>query len=60
MINGLLADLDKTVKIHYDNAEVKQSNVALKYSSSIQLARFRSVGLNFEYKISKFGAGGRR
>ena len=37
MINGLLADLDKPVKIHYENTEVKQSNVALKYSSSIQL-----------------------
>ena len=60
MINRLLADLDKTVKIHHDNTEVKQSNVVLKYSSSrfscFKLARFRSVGLNFEYKISKFGA----
>ena len=30
MINRLLADLDKTVKIHHDDTEVKQSNVVLK------------------------------
>ena len=30
MINRLLADLDKTVKIHHDNTEVKQDNVVLK------------------------------
>ena len=42
MINRPLPDLDKIVKIHHDNAEV---------------ARFRSVGVNFECKISKFGAG---
>ena len=30
MINRLLADLGKTVKIHHDNTKVKQSNVVLK------------------------------
>ena len=43
MINRLLAGLDKTVKIHHDNTEVKQSNVALKYSSSIQLLQVGQI-----------------
>ena len=34
MIYRLFADLYKTVKIHHDNTEVKQSNVVLMYSSS--------------------------
>ena len=43
MINRLLADLDKTVKIHHDNTEVKQSNVILKYSSFIQLLQVGQI-----------------
>ena len=43
MINRLLADLDKTVKIHHDNTDVKQSNVVLKYSSSIQLLQVGQI-----------------
>ena len=43
MINRLLADLDKTVKTHHDNTEVKQSNVVLKYSSSIQLLQVGQI-----------------
>ena len=65
MIYRLLADLYKTVKIDHDNTEVKQSNVVLMYSSSIQLLQLGQIqvggrGLNFGCKISKFGAGGRR
>ena len=43
MINRLLEDLDKTLKIHHDNTEVKQSNVVLKYSSSIQLLQVGQI-----------------
>ena len=47
MICRLLADFYKTVKIHHDNTEVKQSNVVLMYNiavpfSCFNLARFRS------------------
>ena len=38
-----MADLDKTVKIHHDNTEVQQSNVVLKYSSSIQLLQVGQI-----------------
>ena len=43
MIYRLLADLHKTVKIHLDNTEVKQSNVVLMYSSSIQLLQLGQI-----------------
>ena len=43
MIYTLLADLYKTVKIHHDNTEVKQSNVVLMYSSSIQLLQLGQI-----------------
>ena len=43
MIYRLLADLYETVKIHHDNTEVKQSNVVLMYSSSIQLLQLRQI-----------------
>ena len=63
MIYRLLADLYKTVKIHHDNTEVSRSMwfscIAVPFSC-FNFARFRSVGLNFGYKISKFGAGRRR
>ena len=43
MIYRLLADLYKTVKIHHDNTEVKQSNVVLMYSCSIQLPQLGQI-----------------
>ena len=44
MIYWLLADLYKTVKIHHDNTEVKQSNVVLMYSSSsVQLLQLGQI-----------------
>ena len=43
MIYRLLADLYKTVKVHHDNTEVKQSNVVLMYSSSIQLLQLGQI-----------------
>ena len=43
MIYRLLADLYKTVKIHHDNTEVKQSNVVLMYSSSIELLQLGQI-----------------
>ena len=62
MINMPLPDLDKMVKIHHDNAEVKKekcgSQVVVRFSC-FKLVRFSSVGLNFEWKISKLGAGGK-
>ena len=46
MINRLLVDLDKTVKIQHDNTEVKQSNVVLKQ-------QFHSVALRPELLSTK-------
>ena len=43
MIYRPLVDFYKTVKIHHDNTEVKQSNVVLMYSSSIQLLQLGPI-----------------
>ena len=55
MIYRLLADLYKTVKIHHDNTEVKQSNVVLMYSSSIQLLQLGQIQVSRpEFWIQNF------
>ena len=51
MINRLLADLDKTVKTHHDSTEVKQSNVVLKHSSSID--QLLQVGQIHGFRVSR-------
>ena len=55
MINRLLADLNKTVKILHDNTEVKQSNIVLQDSSSIQLLQVGTIQVSRpEFWIQNF------
>ena len=60
MIYRLLADLYKTVKIHHDNTEVKQSDVVLMYRSTIQLLQLGQIILDTKFRNSALARDGNR